>query len=181
MMGNKTSMFENYYQLAQPLDKLDEVISAINKQNIPLIKLRINKRFLLALKIRSFFDLDEKIRNVNIKYFPIRNINFENLLRLSKKVGLQVRRIDIEKIEDDKTREEFEQAKELALSSKKYSMIINLMKKLNVIIKRIDISDSLSIVTIYESGIVWTCEDLILSNKIKSFLQKVLKNALLMR
>jgi len=162
----------SYYQLTQPINGLEEVLSSLNARGITSAKLRINDKFLLILKIgvRDISDFDKKTSNLKLRYFLFRNVDFKNLLKKADELDIRIRSIDIGEIEEEDLREELDQA----LASRDYLRYVDLVDKNDIIIKSIEVSYHSIIVKFYESGIVWVDTDIIRSEEGKSILKRVL-------
>lgn len=168
-------MSENYYQLATPIGKLASILPVLSAQKIQSAQLKEDDSPLLAIKVttENLLDFDKKMSSLNIKYFLIKNLNFKLLLRNTEKLNIRIRNINVGDLESP-LKEEYEDVYDKALSSRNYQPLVDIIEKNELIIKKLEISHSGHILTIYENGMVWISEDLLASDETKNLLKRVI-------
>ena len=168
-------MSDNYYQLATPIGKLASILPVLSAQKIQSIQLKADDSPLLAIKVttETLVDFDKKMNSLNIRYFLIKNLNFKLLLRNAGKLNIKLRNINVGDLESP-IKEEYKDIYDKALSSRNYQPLVDIIEKNELIIKKLEISHSGRILTIYENGMVWVSEDLLASDETKNLLKKVI-------
>lgn len=168
-------MSENYYQLATPIGKLASLLSVLSAQKIQSAELKADDSPLLAIKVttENLVDFDKKMNSLNIRYFLIKNLNFKLLLRDAKELNIKIRNINVGDLESP-LKEEYEDVYDKALSSRNYQPLVDIIEKNELIIKKLEISHSGRILTIYENGMVWGSDDLIESDEATNLLKKII-------
>lgn len=163
----------SYYQLVKPIGDSEEIFKRTSKceLNPNKFKNNIGTNFLtLQFSSNRLNNLDKCVQDLNINYLLFANLDFENIIKFAKELGIKIRDIKINKIEEVNIQDEIEDL----IIKKDYNNLINFIDENKIIIKELEFLYEFSIIRVYDSGIIWSDTDFSKSIKLTRLIESIL-------
>ncbi|HUU87173.1 MAG TPA: hypothetical protein VMX17_05395 [Candidatus Glassbacteria bacterium] len=162
----------SYYQIVKPFGVIDEILKTMTRRNLSPVNFKINSgNEYLALKItpENLNNFDNSVKDLKIKYKSISTDVFEKLIQYAYNNKIKIRKITTEPIEEEIDKEIFDDY----FIKRDFDHLIEFINDKRIVIKKIDLSFESNMFSMYESGIIWS-ENELSSSPIKELVKSLL-------